>query len=196
MKKVEVSKTLRLPLTIAASFLIGICVAQTWELVYAQNATQNANATPQTAVEQLMGVILAMATIITTVGSIITWLVGKLKRMKIYSMMDERARVVIDTIGDIAKSMEGTDKGVAEHAGMIKGLANFVAQTPEGKQLLEENGLPMEKFTQDVKNWNSDLKAFYSRAQPLPDDKSDDSKIRGITEVRKKFVPASVIDDD
>lgn len=189
MKKLEASKTLRLPLTIAASFLIGICVAQTWELVYAQPEQKS-------QADVLTSTIFAVATIITTVGSIITWLVGKLKHTQIYSTMDERARVVIDTIGDIAKSMEGTDKGVAEHAGMIKGLANFVAKTPAGKQFLEENGLALDKFNEDVKNWNSDLKAFYRTAQPLPDDKSDDSKIRGITEVRKKFVPASEPGDD
>ena len=191
MKKLEVSKILRLPLTIAASFLIGICVAQTWELVYAQNNTGT-----QDLAGAIPGLIIALATIITTVGSLITWLIGKLKHTHIYSRMDERARAGIDTIGDIAKSMEGTDKGVAEHAGMIKGLANFVAKTPAGKQFLEENGLAMEKFNQDVKNWNSDLKAFYLKAQPLPDDESDDSKIRALTKVRKNFVPAPEIDDN
>jgi len=193
MKMVEVSKTLRLPLTIAASFLIGICVAQTWELVY---AVQNDTGTTQDLAGAIPGLIIALATIITTVGSLITWLVGKLKTTHIYSTMDERARAAIGTIGDIAKSMQDTDKGVAEHAEMLKGLATFVAKTAAGKQFLEENGLAIEKFTQDVKDWNSDLKAFYLKAQPLPDDESDDSKIRALTTVRKNFVPAPEIDND
>jgi hypothetical protein len=193
MKIIVLSNTLRLPLTIAASFLIGICVAQAWELVY---AAQNDTVTTPDFAGAIPGLIIALATIITTVGSLITWLVGKLKNTHIYSTMDERARVAIDTIGDIAKSMQDTDKGVAEHADMIKGLAAFVAQTPAGKQFLEENGLAMEKFTQDVKDWNSDLKAFYLKVQPLPDDESDDSKIRALTKVRKNFVPAPEMDND
>jgi hypothetical protein len=179
---VEISKNLRFLLTIAASFLIGMWMAQTWEMAYAQ--------TPPTGAELLQASVYAVAGIITTIGSIITWLVGKLRSTNFYSKMDQRQKTFIDTVGDVAKSMQGTDEGVAEHAGMIKVLADFTARTPEGKNFLEQYGMTIDKFNNDVKKWNSDLKAYYKTMNPLPDDTSNDEMIRKITTVRKNFVPA------
>lgn len=75
-------------------------------------------AAPPTEAEVIQASIYALAGLITTIGSIITGLVGKLRSTNLYTKMDERQRLSIDTIGDIAKPMEGTDKGIAEHAGM------------------------------------------------------------------------------